>query len=91
MITLKEFLQKKKINFEKDAQAVRWVRSLQPTSLVKIGQTFLISETEMNQLLKRDINKRQETRKKQIKNAETNFQQKVKSKPTKKPPLPPVT
>lgn len=73
MKNLQEILQNRKIQFETEKKAINWIKSLQPKSLVKIGQTYFIDEQEIEQLIENYFIKQISLRKKRAAQARKNF------------------
>ena len=73
MINLKNFLKENDIEFESDKKCLRWVRSLKPNTLVRIGSSFFIEEEEIKQLMQTYLNQQIALRKKRAIQAKKNF------------------
>ena len=75
MISINVFFKKNHIEFASTEQGIRWIKRLKPKTLVKVGRTYFVSESEILKLFQNDLKKKQklrmeriETGKKKIKN-----------------------
>jgi hypothetical protein len=63
VLDLDTYLLKKKLQFQSESKKLRWIKSLKPEILVRVGTTTLIDEKEMDQLYLRYIDKQVKLRK----------------------------
>ena len=73
MINIKKFLKENDIEFDTEKKALRWIKSLKPTTLVRIGSSFFIDEDEIKQLLQNYLNQQIVLKKKRAAQAKKNF------------------
>jgi hypothetical protein len=81
MVYFFKFIKTNDIEFESKKQALRWIRSLKPNTLVRIGNSYFIKEDEINQLIESYFNQKIALKKKQSIQAKKNFAKKKLSNP----------
>ena len=73
MINFKTFLKKNDIEFDSEKKSLRWIRSLKPKGVVRIGSSYFIDENEGNQLIQEYLQKQMSLRRKRALQAKKNF------------------
>ena len=73
MLNLKTFLKAHEIEFDSDEKAVRWIRSMKPEALARIGSSYFVDEDEATRLLEKYLQKQTKLRKKRALQAKKNF------------------
>jgi hypothetical protein len=80
MISIDEFVSKKKLKFKSEKSKIAWFQKLKAESLVKLGVTYFINENEADQLLNEDLIRKIKVKKKRINQARINFKHDKKRK-----------
>ena len=78
MISIDEFVTRKKLKFKSEKSKIAWFRNLKAESLVKLGTTYFISENEAERLLNDDLVRRIKVKKQRIIQARINFRSNTK-------------
>ena len=73
MISIDEFLSRKKIKFKNEKAKIAWFQKLKAESLVKLGATYFINESEAEQLLKETLIHKIKIKKQRVNQARINF------------------
>jgi hypothetical protein len=73
MINLNNFLKDNDIHFESEKKALRWIRLMKSTTLVRIGASYFVEEDEMSVLMKIYLTKQVVLKKKRALQAKENF------------------
>jgi len=66
MQNIKIFLENQGIEFENEEQLVRWMRSIKPKTIVRVGKSYFINESEMLILFKKHLKNKEKLRQKRI-------------------------
>jgi hypothetical protein len=64
MQNINVFLRNQSIEFHDEEKLIRWVKSMKPKTIVRIGKSYFINEIEMTNLLKKDLKKKEKLREK---------------------------
>lgn len=73
MISIDEFVSKRKLRFKSEKSKIAWFQKLRPESLVKLGVTYFINEDEAERLLSEDLARKIRVKKQRINQARINF------------------
>jgi hypothetical protein len=73
MISIDEFVSRKKLKFKSEKSKIAWFQKLKAESLVKLGVTYFINENEAEKLLNEDLLRKIKVKKKRIDQARINF------------------
>ena len=73
MISIDEFVVRKKLKFKNQKSQVAFFQKLQPDSLVKVGITYFINQNEADELLNKELIRKIKTKKQRAKQARINF------------------
>lgn len=73
MISIDQFVTRKKLKFGSEKSKIAWFRRLKSESLVKLGVTYFINEKEAEQLLNEELIRKIKTKKKRSNQARINF------------------
>lgn len=80
MISIDEFVSRKKLKFKSEKSKIAWFKKLKAESFVKLGITYFINENEAKQLLNEDLIRKIKVKKKRINQARMNFKLDTKRK-----------
>ena len=80
MISIDEFVSRKKLKFKTEKSKVAWFKKLKAESLVKLGDTYFINRKEAEQLLAEDLVHKIKIKKQRAIQAKINFRIKKKRK-----------
>ena len=67
-IILEDFLTEHKISFRSERSKISWVRSLNPKTLIKVGTSFFVEESEIEKLFMNHLMEKTRSRRNQIAN-----------------------
>lgn len=73
MIPLKMFFKKHEIEFETEARAISWLKSLKATQIVRVGNSYFVDEKEMELLFQKYLSKQLALRNQRAEQARANF------------------
>ena len=73
MISIDEFVSRKKLKFNSEKSKIAWFQKLKADSLVKVGITYFINENEAEQLLNESLMHKIKIKKQRSKQARINF------------------
>lgn len=73
MVSIDEFLSRKKIKFKSEKAKIAWFQKLRAQSLVKLGATFFINEKEAEILLTETLMHKIKIKKQRANQARINF------------------
>lgn len=80
MINIKKFFKENDIEFKSEKKALRWVRSIKPKTLVRIGSSYFIEEDEIKELIQSYFSQQIALKKKRSNQAKKNLNQKKDKK-----------
>ena len=84
MISIDEFVSRKKLKFKSEKSKIAWFQKLKAESLVKLGVTYFINEKEAEQLLNQQLIHKIKIKKQRIIQAKINFRSRPKRKVLRK-------
>jgi len=77
MKNLQQFLREQGIVFETEKKSIRWFKSLKPTFLVRVGNSYFLDEKEAEELLDKYMKKQLQIRKRRSTQAKINLKKKT--------------